>query len=138
MKDEIEISKYKDYFHDGFLLNVSKNKDNIAFLMSSAEVDLSKIDKNLALSNNHRIRGVLHLHGIKHIHLTGEHKLEDLFNLFDFGTILDFELVDKTIELGVLWENYPPKFNTNEFTTILIKFECIWWKNIPDLFDPFW
>jgi hypothetical protein len=133
MRNEIDISKYVSYFHDGNLFNVSKLKNEITFQMSSAEVDFSEIEKELILSKDHRIRGILHLNNIQNIHLTGEYRLENLFDIFNLGTILDFEVKDKTIELGILWENYPPKPRTNEFTTIVIRADRIWWENIPDL-----
>lgn len=131
MQNEINISKYVDYFHDGTLFNILKLKNEIAFQMSSAEVDPSEIEKELILSKNHRIQGVLHLYNIQSIHLNENYKLENLFDMFNSGTILDFEIIDKTIELGILWENCPPKIHTNEFTTILIQAERIWWENIP-------
>ena len=133
MQNEIDISKYAAYFHDGNLVNISNLKNKITFQMSSAEVDFSEIEKDLALSKDHRIRGILHLDNVQNVHLTGEYKLENLFDVFNLGTILDFEITNKTIELGVLWENYPPKLHTNEFTTIIIQADRIWWENIPDL-----
>lgn len=137
MRNEIDISRYAAYFHDGNLFNILNLENEIAFQMSSAEVDFSEMEKNLILSKDHRIRGVLHLYNIQSIHLTGECKLENLFDVFNLGTILDFEIINKTVELGVLWENYPPKIRTNEFTTIIIQADLIWWENIPDLRDPF-
>lgn len=136
MRSEIDISKYAAYFHDGNLFNISRVKDEIVCQMSSAEVDLSEIEKGLVLSKNHRIRGMLHLSNIQNIHITGEYKLESLFDVFNLGTILDFEIKNKSVYLGVLWENYPPKPRTNEFTTIVIQAERIWWENLPELTDP--
>lgn len=136
MLNEIDISKYTDYFHDGNLFNIAKFKNEIAFQMSSAEVTVFQIEKELTLSVDHRIRGILHLCNIQDVCLTGEYKLENLFDIFNLGTILDFEIVNKTIELGILWENFPPKVPTNEFTTIIIRAEQIRWENIPNLKDP--
>jgi hypothetical protein len=138
VQTEIDISKYTSHFHDGDLLNIVKLENEVALRMSSAEVDCSEVEKGLTLSENHRIRGILHLCNIQSIHLTGEYELENLFDVFNFGTILDFEMTEKTVELGVLWENRPPKPHTNEFTTITIQADYIWWENIPDLYDPFW
>jgi len=136
MQNEIDISKYAAYFHDGNLFNISKLKNEITFQMTSAEVDFTEIEKGLTLSKDHRIRGILHLYNIQSIKLTCEYKLENLFDVFNLGTILDFEIINKTIELGILWENYPPKVHTNEFTTIVIQADRIWWENIPDLKHP--
>ena len=136
MRNQIDISKYASYFHDGNLFNISILKNEVTFQMSSAEVDFSEIEKDLALSKDHRIRGVLHLNNIQNVRLTGQYELENLFDVFNLGTILDFEIKDKIIELGVLWENYPPKLRTNEFTTIVIQADSIWWENLPDLKPP--
>lgn len=136
MRNEIDISKYAFHFHDGNIFNISILKNEIAFQMSSAEVDLSEIENGLALSKDHRIRGILHLNSVQDIQLTGEYKLENLFDVFNLGTILDFEITNRTVELGILWENYPPKLHTNEFTTIVIQADSIWWENIPDSIPP--
>lgn len=136
MQNEIDISKYVDYFHDGNLYNISKMNNEVTFQMSSAEMDAFEVEKGLTLSKDHKIKGILHLYNIRNIHLTGKYKLENLFEVFNLGTILDFEITNKTIELGILWENYPPKTHTNEFTTIIIQAECIRWENVPDLKHP--
>jgi len=125
MKSRIDISKYTAYFHDGNLFNISKLKNEITFQMSSAEMGFSEIEKGLTLSKNNRIRGILHLNNILNVNLTGEYKLENLFDVFNLGTILDFEIKNRTVELGVLWENCPPKLHTNEFTTIAVKADRI-------------
>src|SRR5579863_1167454 len=129
MQNEIDIRKYAAYFHDGTLFNISKLKNELKFQMSSAEVDPSDVEEGLTLSKDHRIQGVLHLCNIQDIHLTGKYKLDSLFVVFNLGTILDFEIVNKTVELGILWENCPPKVRTNEFTTIVIEVGRIWWEN---------
>lgn len=133
MSQKIDISRYQDYFHDGSLFNIIKSNNKITFEMSSAEIDPSQIEGDLTFSTDNRIRGILHLENIKNIYLTGDYKLENLFDIFNLGTILDFEIIDKTVDLGILWENCLPKPRTNEFTTIAIEAEHIWWENMPDL-----
>jgi hypothetical protein len=133
MSKKIDISKYQDYFHDGSLFNILKSNNKITFEMSSAEIDPSEIEGDLIFSTDNRIRGILHLENINNIHITGNYKLENLFDVFNLGTILDFEIIDKTVDLGILWENCLPKLRTNEFTTIAIEAERIWWENMPDL-----
>lgn len=134
MQNKVDIRKYIDYFHDGNLFNISKLKNEITFQMSSAEIDSFEIEKDLELSEDHRIKGILHLNNIQKIHLTGAYQLEELFKIFNLGTILDFEIAnDGTVELGILWENYPPKVHTNEFTTIVVQADYVWWENVPDL-----
>lgn len=137
MQNEVNISKYAGYFHDGSLFNIKIIKNEIMFDMCSAEIDPLEIENEVALSKDHGIRGILHLRDIQNVHLTGECKLECLFDEFNLGTILDFEIMNNTVEFGVLWENHPPKAHTNEFTTIVIQAGLIWWENIPDLKHPF-
>ena len=133
MEKRFDISKYVDYFHDGCLFNILKKKDAVAFKISSSEVDPLDIEKDVILSKDHRIRGVLHLENIQNISLTGGYQLENLFDMFNLGTILDFEIQNEVVEFGILWENAPPKPRTNEFTTIIIKASRIWWENIPEM-----
>ena len=38
-----------------------------------------------------------------------------------------------TLLLGIQWGNYPPKARVDNFSTIIIKAEKMWWENIPDL-----
>ncbi len=132
MEDNINIIDYAEYFHDGTLYDICRLKNEIAFYMSSAEVDLPEKRKGLVLSKDRRIRGILHVKNIQNIHLTGGYELDNLFKLFNLGTILDFEISNNAIELGVLWENHPPKPRTDEFTTITVQAGHIWWENIPE------
>ena len=129
----MNIANYTSYFHDGTLYNIVKVNNEISFQMSSAEVELCKVGNDFTLSEDRRIQGILHLFNVRNIHLTGKSKIEDLFQVFNLGTILDFEIINNTVELGVLWENCPPKVRTNEFTTIVIGAEFVKWENIPDL-----
>jgi hypothetical protein len=136
MRKKFDIIKYTSYFHDGTLFNILTVSDQIAFQMSSAEINVSDIEKGVLLSKDCRIQGVLHFCDIEKIKVSGGRKLEDLFKVFNLGTILDFEIAGKTVELGILWENHPPKVYTTEFTTIEIQANRIWWENIPDLRYP--
>ena len=53
--------------------------------------------------------------------------------MYDSGSILDFEILNHKVILGIEWTDYPPKPRKSDFSTIEIEAEKIWWENIPDL-----
>jgi len=57
---------------------------------------------------------------------------------YDYGSIFDFDIRNNQIELQISWRNVPQKPYVNDFSTIKIEAQKIWWENIPDLYDPFW
>jgi hypothetical protein len=57
--------------------------------------------------------------------------------MIDKESVLDFDIKDETVELGILWTNYLPKPYTNEFSWIVIKAGKIWWENVPELYNSF-
>jgi len=52
---------------------------------------------------------------------------------YDSGSILDFEVSNHKVILGIEWTDYPPKPRKSDFSTIKIEAEKIEWENIPDL-----
>jgi len=44
-----------------------------------------------------------------------------------------YQIKGKIIELDIKWVNYPPHPNIEDFSTIKIKADQVWWENIPDL-----
>ncbi len=135
MKNEINFKMYVDYFHDGYMYGINKENGGIAISMSSAEIDLDIAKGKIVLSKDNSIKGILHLSSVKKVHISDQYDIYELFSVFDRGVILDFEITGKSVEFGILWENFPPKSRTNEFSNILIESEKIWWENIPDLED---
>ncbi|WP_041016738.1 hypothetical protein, partial [Criblamydia sequanensis] len=57
---EVPISEYALEFHDGELLEIKQNQDNISLTMSSAEIRPDFLIKDASLFNNGRIKGTLH------------------------------------------------------------------------------
>jgi hypothetical protein len=57
---------------------------------------------------------------------------------YDSGNIFNLEIKKNKVEIAFSWVNFPPKPSVNDFSTIEIEAEKIWWENIPDLADPFW
>lgn len=133
MKNEIDIREYAPFFHDGSLRNITCTKQEIRMSMCSAEISPEDFLTPVALSKMRTLTGILHCQGVRKIEITGNIKIECFFELFDRGIILDFEYSDHTLEIGILWENFPPKPRTNQFTTILIQADQFFLENIPNL-----
>ena len=125
--------KYASYFHDGTLINIKQVENSIEILMASAEMDPEDMLDNIPLANDDSIKGKLHLENVINTKISDNVQINDLFKLYDDGTILDFEFKDNLVELGILWTNFPPKPRTNDFSIIEIVAKKIWWENIPNL-----
>lgn len=125
----MDISKYIDYFHDGSLINFKHFDDKIEISMISAEIIPEHMLENMPPLKNKRITGKLHLEGVKKIKINKEPFIGNLKKTYDDGSILDFEIPDHKIFLGIEWTDYPPKPRKSHFSTIEIEAEKIWWEN---------
>ena len=128
----MNIQNYIDWFHDANLKDIvhDPGKDHISIVMSSAEIgDWEEFDNKIKLSKNRTIVGKLHLQGIKKITVNDDPYTEILKKFHTDGEVLDFEIRGNIIELGILWHLTPK----NDFSTILIEADKIYWENIPDL-----
>lgn len=132
----MNLAKYFGYFHDGTIINIIQNNDQIEILMESAEILPDWNKDNIPLSNNQTIKGKLYLKGIKRI-LINKILVNHVKLVHDDGEILRFR-IDKNnkLKLLVLWSNYLPKANSAVTQLIEIEAERIYWENIPNLFDP--
>ena len=129
----MDICKYKDFFHDVALLGIEHQGTTIVLSMQSAEVAPEELPSYIALSSDDRITGKLHLKGIKNIYINRK-KLSTLLEMnYDNGKIFDLEIKNNEVLLSISWRNYPPKVRTNDFSTITINAENVYWENIPDL-----
>jgi hypothetical protein len=131
----MDIKKYVDWFHDGNLKKISNFKDQLIIEMSSAQVDLDEIEDCIKLSKNKTISGKLYLDGVEKIIVNDKAYKGVLKKKYDEGQILDFEINNKNVELGILW--FVPGVKKTDFTTIIIYAKKIWWENIPNLYDHF-
>jgi len=131
------LVKYQAYFHDGTLFGVKRIDNTMEFLMSSAEMDPEDIQDNILLAKDDCLKGKLHVEDVVSVKISNEKIIENLFNTYDYGTILDFEVGVGVVEFGILWTNFPPKTRTSDFSVINIKAKKIWWENTPDFKDPF-
>gem|GEM_PF-909666 len=132
------IDNYLPLFHDGAVFNIEHINSNATIFMHSAQVHEEDLKHKIELSKYGRIKGKLHLEKIRMI-LINEFPFSGKLKMAgDKGGIFDFLLQKNMIELELDWVNYPPKPAINEFSTIRIEAEKIWWENIPDLYDPLW
>lgn len=133
--DKATISKYTAFFHDGSLIAIEygKNDTELTLTMQSAEVAPEELPGNIALSDDDRITGKLHLKGVKNIYVNRKQFSTPLKMNYDNGGIFDWEITGDQVRLAISWCNYPPKPDTNDFSTITIDVENVYWENIPDL-----
>lgn len=132
------IKKYTAYFHDGAIIDIQHNKNELTFSLESAEMDLSDLKDPIQLSERNTIKGKIHLKGIISIRLNEDFFSGYLKMKYDSGTIFDLQIEENKIEISLSWENFPPKHSVNDFDTIVVEAKEIEWENIPSLFDPFW
>jgi hypothetical protein len=132
------IEKYTAYFHDGSLIDIQHNNDQIVLSLGSAEMDFDEVEDSIQLSERNTIMGKLYLEGIISINLN-ENKFFGVLKMkYDSGKIFDLEIKENKVEISLSWENFPLKPDVNDFDSIEIKATKIRWENIPGLFDPFW
>ena len=132
------IEYYAPFFHDGSIISIEHHHNNMEISMQSAQVDIEDLKDDTKLSKHDCIRGKLHLEKIKTISINKIPYFGTLQISYDKGDIFDFILDKQTVELQIIWVNFPPKPAVNEFSTIKIIAERIWWENLPDLFDSLW
>lgn len=138
IENKVVFDNYLPLFHDGAVFNIEHINSNITIFMHSAQIHKEYLKNKIELSKYDRIKGKLHLEKIKMILINGLPFSGILKMSGDKGGIFDFLLTKNMVELQMEWVNYPPKPAINEFSTIRIEAEKIWWENIPDLYDPVW
>lgn len=134
---KMDIAKYADYFHDGSLVNFKHMGNKIEISMLSADIIPEHMIENMPPLNKNRISGKLYLEGVKEIKINKKPFMSILKKTYDSGSVLDFEVSNHKVFLGIEWTDYPPKPRKSDFSAIEIEAEKIWWENIPDLSDDF-
>lgn len=132
----MSIANYTSDFHDGSLISIEHKKDHIIFSMESAEVDPEEIKGNLALSINDRIKGKLHIERIKNIVENDIPYMGILKKKYEEAEIMHLQISKHICVIEILWHNYHVHPISNDYSTIMIEAEKIWWENIPDLGSP--
>lgn len=128
----MDISKYTDYFHDGYVNSMTHAENKLSISLESAVIeDITDIQDKDCMSDTHTFRGILNLYNIRNFTLGGKN-YEGLFYMeYDDGDILDFEIKGNVVFLLIEWRNFPPKIRTTDVSKIEIEAEKIEW--VPDL-----
>ena len=129
----MNLSKYSDYFHDGSLIDFKHMGNKLEISMTSAEIIPEDMIEDMPRLNKNKISGKLYLDGIKKIKINKIIFAGVLEKTYDSGSILDFDIFEHKVFLGIEWTDYPPKPRKSDFSAIEIEAEKIWWENIPDL-----
>lgn len=127
----MDISKNTAAFHDGSIIAINHSKDHAIVLMESAEMDEEDVKDDVMLSRDNRIRGKLHIEGIRNIQINNKPFLNKIKKEYDDGGIFSFEIAKNFVKLSIDWVNFPPKPQVNEFSVLKIEAEKIWWENTP-------
>lgn len=125
----ISLEKYTSFFHDGAINEINHTGDEITISMESAEMDEEDIKDDIDLSSDDRIRGKLHIEGTKSIKENNQYYTDILRMKYEDAEIFHFEINQNKVELQIKWCSYPPKPYIEEFSTIEIEAEKIWWEN---------
>jgi hypothetical protein len=135
----MNIKKYEAYFHDGVVIEIEHKQKEITFSLSSAEIDPDDFKEKLSLSNDHCLTGKLHLKDISKVFVTGKLFKGKLTKNHDSGSILNLLITTNSIELVVVWEDFPPKEKLPQNCSVYkIIADKIYWESVPDLVDPFY
>jgi|694.fasta_scaffold93698_7 hypothetical protein len=121
------------YFHDGAILNIVSQENNLDLWMESSELE-EEWPTDFKLTVNKTIRGILHVMNIKKIEINNNLYDGKLAFIHDEGEILKLEIKNNKIcLLNIIWSDFSPKSLLNKFETIRIEAENYEWENIPDL-----
>lgn len=131
----MDISQYVDFFHDGSIMDIRHVGNKIEFFMASAEMDEEDVKDDVVLSKDDTIRGKLHIEGVRNIKENNQQYLDILRMKCKTAEIFHFGINQNNVELQILWYSFPPKPCIDDFSTIEIEAEKIWWENIPNLPD---
>jgi hypothetical protein len=125
----MNIAKYANYFHDGYVNSVSHTENNIFFALESSVIeDLNQIDDKSSLSTSNTFKGDLVIKNIKNFKV-GDKRYDGIFRMeHDDGDILDLEIHGNSVFLLIEWKNFPPKARQTDVSEIEIEAEEIRWE----------
>lgn len=126
----MNIEPYTAYFHDGSVLDIFQDANQLVFYLESAEIKKEfKVERSL-LSADSRLKGNFCIPKGAEIILDNEVFKGVLLKIHDSGRILDWEIAGNQIYLLIEWRDFLPKPKTNDFTEIKITSDDFVW--IPD------
>lgn len=126
----MDITHYTSYFHDGEVLDILHQSNDIEFVLRSAEVDPTLIE-GILLSEDKRIQGKLHIEGVTLILNNGNESKGILKMLFPDNDLLHLKINKKIVFFEIGWRGR--NLGENDFSDLEIHATKIWWENIPDL-----
>ena len=134
-EEKMAIWDYAAYFHDGQILEIDHEMNNVVVFMESSELDLEDFKEDIKLTKDEYFKGKLHIEGVKSIRINGIRFFRKIEKEAKCNSILRFKVEDLTVFLYVEWQ--PPAPRNPDFSAFEIEAEKIWWENLPDLEDPF-
>jgi hypothetical protein len=127
----MSIEKCASFFHDGSIFTIKHTGTTAVISMESAEIDKDEFDDSIALSKNDRIRGKLHIEGIKKIKLNKKPFSGLITKSYVDNDLLHLKIRKNIVLIEIGWRGSKP--SQNDFSAYEIEAEKIWWENIPDL-----
>lgn len=128
----MDIARYTSYFHDGEILDIKHINNNIEMALRSAEVNVAIVN-DVLLSADNRIKGKLHVVGVKLILNNGVKFNEKLKLLFRDKDLLHLKINESVVFCEIGWRG--TNLGEVDFSDLEIHATSIWWENIPDLHD---
>lgn len=128
----MNLKKCTSFFHDGSVIAIAHTGNEMIISLESAEVDEEDVNKDIILSEDDRIRGRLHIEGIRTIKENNQSYFATLRMKYPDAEIFHFEITQNRVELQIKWSSLPSKTCIEDFSTIEIEAEKIWWENLPN------
>ncbi len=129
------IWDYQSCFHDGSILAIKYEQNNILLSLESAQLGDLGLQEPFVLSDDGRLKGILHCEDIKSIRYNDRPFLAKLEMLATIGNIVELRIKGNNIHLFIEWVDYgPDKMITIPFEPycdISIEAAKIYWQNIP-------
>ncbi len=126
-------------FHDGYILDLRHDDNNLKISMESAEIDPDEVSGDLELSKHNTVKGTLHIEKIKKIKMDNKRFFGKLKMDHDEGDIFDFRIIDGKVLIKISWIDHEPK---RAMESRIISYEIegtrIFWENNPQLYNPYW
>lgn len=124
-------------FHDGSIIAIEHEHQQVRIAMESAEICPEDITENEVLTKARTIKGILTISGIRTLEVDGKQFKGRLTMQADSATILDFNVDESKVHFFVEWINFPQTDPGWEYTDIVIEAEAIRWEDSPDIVDPY-
>ncbi|CDR33197.1 hypothetical protein [Criblamydia sequanensis] len=126
----MNIQKYQGYFHDGILVDIQQENDNVTIALISSQISpVNLLDDT--------IRGKLHLDNIEKIVVDGSIR-QTIKMQYDNGDLFGLEIEEHKVTLVVIWQTLRPIKRIENDSKIEIEAKKINWENIPNMLNPFW